>query len=520
MLRPLTEESEAIHCFGGWSHDGERIAWTANRRDPRHFDVSVQDVTTGGITCVWQTEGMNDVAGWLPDDGCLIVVRSHSSFDQDLYLTDLLSGTVRHLTPDRGQTSYGNVRWAVDGRGLNLVPDRGREFSDLAYMDLAPTEEGRHAAMSLLLAPGWDVEALALSSDGRHLAYLTNTDGTSELGLLDEATHRALLGPPIPRGVIGPPRLHRRAPRLDFAPGGRKLAFTLSSPMHNADVWVMDLDAQDASPVTHSSRAGIPRGSFVEPELVHFPSFDGLEIPGLLYLPAGAQRDGHLPAIVEVHGGPESQRRPEFDLLYQYFVNRGYGVFAPNVRGSSGYGLTYVHLDDVEKRMDSVADLAEGARWLADAGVADPRRVAVMGGSYGGFMVLAALTSYPDLWAAGVDIVGIANFVTFLENTAPWRRHLREAEYGSLTTDRELLRDISPIHRVERIMAPLLVIHGANDPRVPIGEAEQIVQALGTRGVPVEYLRYGDEGHGLVRLANRLDAYPKVADFLDRHLGA
>jgi dipeptidyl aminopeptidase/acylaminoacyl peptidase len=204
--------------------------------------------------------------------------------------------------------------------------------------------------------------------------------------------------------------------------------------------------------------------------------------------------------------------------VVQYFANQGYAVLAPNVRGSSGYGHSYQSLDDVRKRMDSVADLKHAALWLAESGIADPKRIAVMGGSYGGFMTLAALTTYPNLWAAGVDLVGIANFATFLENTGPWRRKLREAEYGSLENDREFLESISPIKKVDRISAPLFVVHGANDPRVPVGEAEQIVAALKQRGVPVEYLRFADEGHGLMKRHNRLVAYPAIARFLDEHV--
>ncbi|MBC8446904.1 MAG: S9 family peptidase [Chloroflexi bacterium] len=519
-LRPLTAQPEAIHHFGGWSHDGQRIAWTANRRDVRHFDVYVQEVANGAVTCVWQTEGMNLVAGWSPDGRHLLVVRSHSSFDRDLYLLDLPSGAVRHLTPHEGQVGYESLTWAADGRGLYLVSDRGREFLALAYLDLAaePGDDG-HALLRFLVTPDWDVEALALSPGGQRLAYLTNVEGYSERTALDLATGRVLPLPAFPRGVWDPPRLCRWGRRLAFSGDGRKLAFAFSSPTHNPDVWVTDLETGAVTQLTHSSRAGIPQSSFAEPELIRYRSFDGLEIPAFLYLPPGAARGGRLPVIVDVHGGPEAQRRPEFDPLYQYFIHRGYAVLAPNVRGSTGYGLTYTHLDDVEKRMDSVADLAYAALWLAESGVADPQRIGVMGGSYGGFMVLAALTAYPDLWAAGVDIVGIANFVTFLENTGPWRRHLREAEYGSLAHDRALLESISPLHHVDKIRAPLLVIHGANDPRVPIGEAEQIVEALRARSVPVEYLRYEDEGHGLVKLKNRLDAYPRVAEFLDRHLG-
>jgi dipeptidyl aminopeptidase/acylaminoacyl peptidase len=205
----------------------------------------------------------------------------------------------------------------------------------------------------------------------------------------------------------------------------------------------------------------------------------------------------------------------------QYLASAGFAVLAPNVRGSTGYGRTYVHLDDVRKRMDSVADLAHAVYWLRDSQQADPRRVAVYGGSYGGFMVLAALTTYPDLWAAGVDLVGIANFVTFLENTGPWRRHLREVEYGSLEHDREFLESISPIHKVERIQAPLLVVHGANDPRVPISEAEQMVERLRALGRTVEFVRLEDEGHQIAKLKNKLHVFPLVSEFLQRHvLGA
>jgi dipeptidyl aminopeptidase/acylaminoacyl peptidase len=252
--------------------------------------------------------------------------------------------------------------------------------------------------------------------------------------------------------------------------------------------------------------------------LVRYPTFDGRQIPAFLYLPHGEQRN--LPVVINVHGGPEGQSRPWFNPTIQYLVSRGYGVLDPNVRGSSGYGHEYQSLDDVRLRMDSVADLRHAALWLSESGIADPQRIAVMGASYGGFMVLSAITTYPDLWAVAVDIVGIANFVTFLENTGPWRRKLRESEYGNLENDRAFLEQISPIRSVDRITAPLFVVHGANDPRVPVGEAEQIVSALRAREVPVEYLRFADEGHGLIKRTNRLVAYPAIARFLERYLGA
>jgi dipeptidyl aminopeptidase/acylaminoacyl peptidase len=290
-------------------------------------------------------------------------------------------------------------------------------------------------------------------------------------------------------------------------------------------VWVWDLYGKlPAKPrqLTHAGRAGLPLVRFVEPEAIEYRSFDGRMIPAWWYPPAPGSRplvDDRLPpAIVYPHGGPESQKRPVFEALFEYFLEAGYGILAPNVRGSTGYGTTYMNLDNTVNRMASVKDLAHAGYWLRDQKKADPKRLAVYGWSYGGFMVLAQVTNFPGLWAAGIDCVGIANFVTFLEQTSDYRRAHREAEYGSLREHRDFLKEISPIHHVEKIRCPMMVIHGANDPRVPIGEAEQIVEALRKRKIPVEYLRYEDEGHGVERLVNQLDAYPKMVAFLDRYL--
>ncbi|MCS6899997.1 MAG: S9 family peptidase [Myxococcales bacterium] len=248
------------------------------------------------------------------------------------------------------------------------------------------------------------------------------------------------------------------------------------------------------------------------------PSFDGLPVPVFLYRPLKHKAGGKVPVVVWVHGGPEAQFQPAFSPVIQALVAQGIAVAAPNVRGSTGYGKRYSHLDDVEKREDSVRDLGEINRWLRARPEFDGDRIAVMGGSYGGYMVLAALTLQPELWAAGVDVVGIANFRTFLEKTAPYRRAQREAEYGSLERDGALLDRLFPLHRVNRIRAPLLVIHGANDPRVPVGEAEQMVAALKQRGREVIYLRFDDEGHGLSRRENQLTAYTRVLEFFQQHL--
>jgi len=522
-ITPLTAMPAAKHRWGGWSHDGDRFAFASNRRDESVFDVYVQDRDETGEAAqlVFEGDGWYSVGGWSPDDDALILTEAHSSFDQDVYVLDLDSGERRHLTPDTSGVRYGSVQWGPDGEGLYLVTDRDSDTLFLARMD------GETGKLDRIHDGGeWNVDGVALDDDTGLLVYSRNVDGYTELSLAELAgpTELDRLGlPDVPGDVAG---------GVSFGPEGDRLALSSSGRGLNTNVSVLDvatLQAENAGASTDTgtdgaltrwtdaATAGIPRETFVQPELVHYESFDGREIPAFLSLP-GDRPEGELPVIVDIHGGPESQRRPSFSGLIQYFLSRGYAVLEPNVRGSSGYGREYTHLDDVEKRMDSVRDIEAALDWLEDRPEVDGDRIVAKGGSYGGFMVLASLTEFPDRWAAGVDAVGIANFVTFLENTGPWRRELREAEYGSLEEDREFLESISPINNIDRIEAPLFVLHGANDPRVPVGEAEQIAREASEQGVPVEKLVFEDEGHGIAKLENRIEAYSAIVAFLDEHV--
>jgi dipeptidyl aminopeptidase/acylaminoacyl peptidase len=504
----LTEQPEVIHQFGGWSPDGTGISYASNERDNRFFDVYERPVSGGEPRCLLQQDGTNYAERYSPDGRFVLVARYDSNIRNRLFLVDRTTGEVRALTPkiEEGPALHAFSSWAADGRSLYLLSDRGRQFFSLALLDLASGE------MAYLRDDTWGAEWLEVSHDGTQLALVTNEDGYSRLELFDVSNgwegRRTLKGPALPAGVLS---------ELTWSRDGKRLAFTFNAANYNPDVWMWDLEKEMLWQATRSTTGGIPRESFVSPSLVRYPTFDEREIPAFFFAPEGGQ-PRELPVVIYVHGGPESQFRPTFNSVIQYLVARGYGVFAPNVRGSTGYGYEYQSLDDVRLRMDSVKDLQYAVRWLVESSTADARRIAVMGGSYGGFMVLSSMTTYPDLWAAGVDIVGVANFVTFLENTGPWRRKLREPEYGTLEHDREFLEQISPINSVERIAAPLFVVHGANDPRVPLEEAEQIVTAVRKRGLPVEYLVFPDEGHGLVKRANRLAAYPSIARFLDEHL--
>jgi dipeptidyl aminopeptidase/acylaminoacyl peptidase len=503
----LTRRDDAKHRWGGWSDDGDRVAFASNRRDDSVFDVYVQgrDEVGEGAELVHEGDGWLTLGGWSPDDSRLLVSEAYSNFDQDVSVLDVDSGEVTHLTPHEGTVRFQSATWGPDGESVYLVSDRESDALDLWRVDV---ETG---AFSLVVADDeWEIDGVAVDEESRRVVYSRNVDGYTRL-TVGELTAPDRIDPfaepDLPRGVAG---------GVSFAPDGDAFAVTVTTSSDTANVYVVDARTGEAERWTRAATAGIPRDSFVEPELVRYPTFDGREIPAFFSVPNDSG-EGDTPVIVDIHGGPESQRRPSFNAVKQYFLANGYAVFEPNVRGSAGYGKAYGHLDDVEKRMDSVADVEAAVAWLSDHPAVDPDRLVAMGGSYGGFMVLAAMTEYPDLWAAGVDIVGIANFVTFLENTGEWRRELREAEYGSLADDREFLESISPLNNVEKVRAPLFVLHGENDPRVPVSEAHRLVEAA-REHVPVRELVFDDEGHGFTKLENRVEAYSRIVEFLDEHV--
>jgi dipeptidyl aminopeptidase/acylaminoacyl peptidase len=501
----LTATPDAKHYWGGWSTDGERFAFASNRREESVFDVYVQDrdATGDSATLVFEGDGIFSVGGFSPDDRHLVLHESHSNFDSDVHVLDTETGERTHLTPHEGDVRYGGVEWGPDG-SLYVVTDEGTDLLHLARLPLDGDQE------VVVEDEEWNVDGVAIDHSTGRLVYSRNVDGYTDLtaGEFDGPTSlETFPDPDLPGGVAG---------GVSFGFDGERFACSASGSTANTNVHVVDMEGGRAERWTRASTAGVDPETFRARDLVRFQSFDGLSVPAYLSLPATVP-DGGAPVIVDVHGGPESQRRPSFSPLGQYFLANGYAMFEPNVRGSTGYGKAYSRLDDVEKRMDSVKDLKAGVEFLREHPDVDGDRIVVMGGSYGGFMVLAALTEYPDLWAAGVDVVGIANFVTFLENTGSWRREHREAEYGSLAEDREFLESISPLHRADRIRAPLFVIHGANDPRVPVGEAEQIAEAAAEH-VPVEKLIFEDEGHGLSKRENRIEAYTAVVAFLNEHV--
>jgi dipeptidyl aminopeptidase/acylaminoacyl peptidase len=511
-LDELVVDEEHIHRPGGVSRDGRWLAYATNRGDGVDFDTWVRDLVTGEERRAWAPGGWTSGGGFSPDGRYLAVSElTTRAGDNRVHLVDLHrlgdeaadhdDPAARELAPHEDAASVGTPSWLPDGSAFFFSTDVGREFVGIAR----GTPDG---AWSYVIEPGWDA-GCAVDWTGRHLLVVSNDDGRTRAELRDPVSLEVTATVPLPGdGVAG---------GFAFSKDGRHLAFSCSSARIPGDAWRYDTDTGELARLTVSPGDVDPE-TFVEPELVRYRSFDGLEVPAFVFRPADAPAP--YPVVVMIHGGPESQWRPSFSPLTQYLVANGFAVVAPNVRGSTGYGRAYQHLDDVELRLDSVRDLAGLHDWLATQDDLDADRAALYGGSYGGYMVLMGLTHQPERWRAGVDIVGMSNLVTFLENTADWRRAFREREYGSLEHDRELLAELSPITHVDRLRAPLCIVHGANDPRVPLGEAEQIHEILEERGIRSELLVYEDEGHGLAKLANRVDAYPRIAAFLHEVLGA
>ena len=516
--RELTKQPDVIHHFGAWSPDGRYICYSCNSRDRAFFDVWVLDISSDEAYCVLEDNSTLMPQAWSPDGTALIVSRNNTSFDNDLLLVSLKGDKPRLLTAHTGEAEYISPRFAPDGRTLYALTNLEREFLTPVAMDLTTlTPPNTHVPMQELVHTKWDTEEnLTISPMGNILAWALNEDGRSKLVFYDVATRQELPAPQMPTGVIK---------GLIWAPNGKLVAFDFNGTRHNGNIWTAFPGTDTARQLTTLSMNGLNIDTLVEPALVHYSSFDGLDIPAYYYQPETSSKvnDRGLPIIVFVHGGPASQFRPLYASPtmppLQYFLSHGFGVFAPNVRGSRGYGKTFMHLDDVKLRPNSVADIKAAVSWLVEHGGGDPQRIGIVGRSYGGFMVLAAITDYPDLWAVAVDIVGIANFLTFFENTGVWRRHLRMAEYGDPERNAEFLRELSPLFKANRIKVPLLVLHGVNDPRVPVSEAEQIVAAVHANGHPAELILFPNEGHFMLHQTTQRTAYLAIMDWFERYIG-
>jgi dipeptidyl aminopeptidase/acylaminoacyl peptidase len=495
--------SDGISRHGAFSiaPGGAMVAFTANRRSEADMDFYLNDGRTSQSTRLLLAREGQWVAGSWSVDGTRMIVREVLSTEHSaLHILELATGTLESVAPSAHPAVFREARFSPDGDMLYFTSDRDGDFLQLYELELATGQ-----LRSLTPDIPWDVETLALWAS--LIAFTTNEDGVSVLRLYDARTRSVRKVRGVPRGVISSFR---------FADRGKLLALTVTQPTEPEDIYTVELDTGKLERWTTSYLADPSR--FLAPTSVRIPSFDGLEIPSYYYRPRGP---GPFPVLLWMHGGPEDQFRPAFDPIIQYFaVERGIAVLAPNVRGSDGYGRRYRSLDNGSLRPDAVRDVGALLDWIASRQELDGARVGIHGVSYGGYMVLAALVEFGDRIAAGCDVVGLSSLVSFLEGTSLYRRDARRAEYGDERDPavRDFLQSISPLTGAARIRSPLFVAHGANDPRVPLAEAEQIVQAVRGSGAEAWYMVAPDEGHGFRKRGTRDTFYRLMATFFERHL--
>jgi dipeptidyl aminopeptidase/acylaminoacyl peptidase len=506
----LLTDGKSLNGAPRWSNSGSEVAFSSTARDGHTYDIYIVDPESGTLPRLALTGDSSgaswSVLDWSPDDTKLLVLKEMSSAEGYLYIVDLNSGQKREVDPSPSKVGIAGAKFTRDGQGVYFISDRDGEFARLRYINLFTNEK---TVISGHIP--WDIEELAISRDGHYLAYVSNEAGAGKLNLLDLRTHQDLTPPKMRTpGIIS---------SLSFDPDGKRLAFGFAAANQPRDAYVLDVAENRLEPWTVSEAGPVDLGKFVLPRLAQFPTFDRADgkaraIPVFIYEPTTL---GPHPVLVSLHGGPESQFRPGFDSWIQYVVNElGFAVIAPNVRGSSGYGKSYMALDDGMLREDAVKDVGAMLVWIGLQRAFDAKHVVVAGGSYGGYLTLATLVNYSDRLRGGVSLAGIGDFVSFLANTAPYRQNQRRAEYGDERDleMRSFLRRISPLTNADRITVPLLVAHGKNDPRVPLSEAEQMVNKLRAKDREVWFLVAADEGHGYRKKQNRDAYYAAFAEFL------
>jgi len=506
----LLTDGKSRNTGAHWAESGKHIAYTSTKRNGKDNDIYIMDPTKPESNrLVLQVEGGGwSVQDWSPDEKTLLVGEYISINESHIYLVDMAKGTKELITPKTDvKISYSQAQFAKDGKSVFVATDKDSEFQRLQRFDL----DTRKFTVLTKDIP-WDVDEFDLSKDGRTIAFITNEDGVGVLHLMDARSGKELKVPKLPLGI---------PTNLSWHENSRDLAFNMTSAQSPFDVYSLDVKTGKVERWTESETGGLNTSTFVEPQLVKLKSFDGTPISAFAYRPDPQKFPGKRPVILSIHGGPESQSRPGFQARINYYLNElGVGIVYPNVRGSSGYGKTFLTLDNGFKREDSVKDIGAIIEWLQKDSAFDPKKIAVMGGSYGGYMVLASLIHFPEQIKCGVDVVGISNFLTFLKNTQDYRRDLRRVEYGDERDEkmREFLEKVSPTTNVKKIKSPLFVVQGKNDPRVPVTESEQMVKAIRDHGQTVWYLMAKDEGHGFAKKKNNDFQFLATILFFKEHL--
>jgi dipeptidyl aminopeptidase/acylaminoacyl peptidase len=501
-MQMITAGGRVNNWLTGWSDDGRYLGYSSSAENEAGMDCWLHDIETGENRLIAKNQGI----GWCqlsPDATLAVVWRMVSRGNTNLYLVNVQSGTEQLLTPHVGVALSQSPLW-LDNDTVVFASNVDREMLALARVEITEGTAGEPE----FLAGRDDAELASMDklADGR-LLLNWNAAGRSDLAYFNPATREMTPGPTLPAEIAGEPVASK---------DGRQVVITVSGAAAPTNVWRLDPASGAFKQVSQTPHEGVNLDSLVSPVLKTYTAHDGLELSGWYYAPRDADVPG--PMVLSFHGGPEGQSRPSFRATYQALLSRGIAVFAPNVRGSSGFGKTFVNLDNGALRFDGIKDIEATVKFVTEAKLAEAGRIGIMGGSYGGYMVMAGLTDYPDLFAAGANLFGVVNFATFFANTEPWMAAISTVEYGDPVTDKELLEQLSPIHKVDRVIAPTIVLHGANDTNVPVVEAEQVVENLQQRGVPVKYVLFPDEGHGWGKVENRVTSDVEIVRWFEAHL--
>jgi dipeptidyl aminopeptidase/acylaminoacyl peptidase len=504
-LRRLTDGGRENNFMGVWTPDGRALTMSSNRRMFSAGDAYLVDVATGKQRRVIKNRGLGGFIDVTRDGKYGLLYRLVQRGDDNLFLVDLARPREVLLTPHEGPGTF-NGKFSADGRVVYLQSNKDRDRMAFARVEIG--RDNQPGPIELLAARDDAVlESFDLNYQGTLAALVWNVAGRSDLELFDLATNKLLPAPALPAEIVS---------GLSFSKDGSLLVMSAQGAATPSAIWVLDLLTGEYKQLTGTAHACVELSELVHPQLARFRAHDREELSGWLYRPPGQTAPG--PLVLSFHGGPEAQERPDFNATYQSLLARGISVFAPNIRGSAGFGKRFVNLDNGPLRHDAIRDVKSCAEYVMENGIADPHRVGIMGASYGGYLTLAGLTEFPELFAAGADISGIVNFETFLAQTEPWMAMISRIKYGDPKTDLEMLRRLSPIHRIDRLIAPTIIFHGAQDTNVPVREAEQVVESLERRGVPFEYVFFADEGHGLTKTSNRVRATLAIVGWFDQHL--
>jgi dipeptidyl aminopeptidase/acylaminoacyl peptidase len=504
--RDLTPYEGARSTFHSWSRDGKSFFYSSNKRDARYMDLYEMGILNFEPVLVYENDEGYSISAVSNDKRYIAMSKTITEHDSDMYLYDKHTEELKHLSPHEGEINYIPSEFTVDSKKLLYKTDENSEFMYLKSYDIATGKT------QTLEKADWDISYSYLSWNDRYRVTAINNDGRTQMLIHDLVTGELVDLPEMPEGVIT---------SVGISKSEKLMRFYVNDSRSPNDLYVFDFRDDMYSKLTDSMNPEIDRDDLVDAEVVRYTSFDGLEIPAIYYKPHGAKRGDGIPALVWVHGGPGGQSKVGYSSFIQYLVNHGYAVIAVNNRGSSGYGKSFFKLDDLNHGKGDLDDCVEAKKFLEATGYVDVNKVGIGGGSYGGYMVLAALTFRPEAFAAGVDLFGISNWVRTLKSIPPWWEYFREALYAELgnpDTDEEYLRSISPLFHAQNIVRPLMVLQGANDPRVLKVESDEIVEAVRSNNVPIEYMVFEDEGHGFVKKENQIKGYKAILDFLDIHL--